>query len=64
MRLTVPIALIAGIVLSLVNMGGLLMHGRVEIGVCISCTIDFLVPFLPFNLALLTLLWLPARSRH
>jgi anti-sigma factor RsiW len=64
LRLTMPIALMAGIVLSLVNMGGMLMHGRIDLGVCVSCTIDFLVPFLALNLALMMLLWLPRRSRH
>lgn len=64
LRLTVPIALIAGVVLSMVNMGGMLMHGRIDLGVCLSCTVDFLVPFLALNLALMMLLWLPARSRH
>lgn len=64
LRLTVPIALIAGVVLSMVNMGGMLMHGRIDLGVCMSCTIDFLVPFLALNLALLMLLLPPARSRR
>lgn len=64
LRLTVPIALTAGVVLSMVNMGGMLMHGRIDFGVCVSCTVDFLVPFLALNLALLMLLRLPARSRR
>jgi anti-sigma factor RsiW len=57
--LTVPIAVMAGVVLSLVNMGGMLMHGRIDLGVCLSCAVDFLVPFLAVNLGLLMLLWLP-----
>lgn len=63
LRLTLPIALAAGVVLSLVNMGGMLMHGRIDLGVCASCAIDFLVPFLALNLGLLMLLWAPRRRR-
>jgi anti-sigma factor RsiW len=59
LRLTLPIALIAGAVLSLVNMGGMLTRGRIDLGVCVSCAIDFLVPFLALNLGLLMLLWVP-----
>jgi anti-sigma factor RsiW len=59
LRLTVPIAVVAGVVLSLVNMGGMLMHGRIDLGVCLSCAMDFLVPFLALNLALVMLLWVP-----
>ena len=58
-----PIALVAGAVLSMVNMGGMLMHGRIDLGVCVSCAIDFLVPFLALNLAMLLLLWVPRRPR-
>ena len=63
LRLTVPIALVAGVVLSMVNMGGMLMHGRIDLGVCLSCAVDFLVPFLALNLGLLTLLRIPGRRR-
>jgi anti-sigma factor RsiW len=63
LRLTLPIAVVAGVVLSLANMGGMLMHGRIDLGVCVSCAIDFLVPFLALNLGLLMLLWVPRRRR-
>jgi anti-sigma factor RsiW len=63
LRLTVPIALATGVVLSLVNMGGMLMNGKIDLGVCVSCAIDFLVPFLALNLGLLTLLWAPRLRR-
>ena len=63
LRLTVPIAVVAGVVLSLVNMGGMLMHGRIDLGVCLSCAVDFLVPFLALNLGLLMLLWVPRHRR-
>jgi anti-sigma factor RsiW len=63
LRLTVPITVVAGVVLSLVNMGGMLMDGKIDLGVCLSCAADFLVPFLALNLALLMLLRLPSRKR-
>jgi hypothetical protein len=62
LRLTLPIALLTGVVLSLVNMGGMLMHGKIDLGVCMSCALDFLVPFLALNLGLLMLLWAPRRQ--
>lgn len=63
LRLTLPIAVLAGVVLSLVNMGGTLLHGRIDLGVCVSCTVDFLVPFLTVNLGLVMLVRLPRRGR-
>jgi hypothetical protein len=63
LRLTVPITAVAGIVLSLVNMGGMLMDGTIDLGVCLSCAADFLVPFLALNLALLVGLRLQRRRR-
>lgn len=62
LRLTLPIAVVAGVVLSMVNMGGMLMHGKIDLGVCLSCAVDFLVPFLALNLGLLMLLRLPHRT--
>jgi hypothetical protein len=62
LRLTLPITFVAGVVLSMVNMGGMLMHGRIDLGVCLSCAVDFLVPFVALNLALLTLLRVPRRT--
>lgn len=63
LRLTLPITLVAGIVLSMVNMGGMLMHGKIDLGVCLSCAVDFFVPFLALNLGLLALLRVPRRTR-
>jgi anti-sigma factor RsiW len=60
--LTLPIALLTGVVLSMVNMGGMLMHGKIDLGVCVSCAIDFLVPFLALNVGLLMVLWVPRRG--
>lgn len=63
LRLTLPIAVITGVVLTMVNMGGMLMHGKIDLGVCLSCAVDFLVPFVALNLGLLMLLRLPSRTR-
>ena len=63
LRLTLPITLVAGVVLTLVNMGGMLMHGRIDLSVCLMCATDFLVPFLALNLGLVMLLRLPRRRR-
>jgi anti-sigma factor RsiW len=63
LRLTVPIALVTGVVLSLVNMGGMLLDGKIDLGVCVSCAMDFLVPFVALNLGLLLLLRVPGRRR-
>jgi hypothetical protein len=54
---------VTGVVLSLVNMGGMLLRGRIDLGVCVSCAMDFLVPFVALNLGLLLLLRIPGRRR-
>jgi anti-sigma factor RsiW len=59
LRLTLPITFVAGAVLSVVNMGGMLIHGRIDLGVCLSCAVDFLVPFVALNLGLLMLFRVP-----
>jgi hypothetical protein len=63
LRLTMPIAVAAGVVLTVVNMGGTMTAGRIDLGVCLMCATDFLVPFLAVNLVLIMLMWAPARSR-
>jgi hypothetical protein len=54
---------VTGVVLSFVNMGGMLMHGKIDLGVCLSCAMDFLVPFVALNLGLLLLARVPGRRR-
>jgi anti-sigma factor RsiW len=56
LRLTLPITLAAGVALSFVNMGGMLLHGKIDAGVCVMCAMDFLVPFVALNVALLMVL--------
>jgi len=52
----VPIALAAGVVLTMVNMGGQLLAGKIDLGMCAICTADFLVPVAAVNLGLVMLL--------
>lgn len=63
LRFTLPIALIAGAVLTMVNMGGQLLDGRFDLGMCATCTVDFLVPFVLVNVGLLAILRAPGRKR-
>jgi hypothetical protein len=63
LRLTLPITIVAGVVLSMVNMGGMLIHGRIDLGVCLMCASNFLVPFVALNLALLLLASSPMGGR-
>lgn len=53
LRLTLPIALLAGVVLSLVNQGGMLVDGRVDLGMCAMCAMNLLVPFVALNVGAL-----------
>jgi len=64
LRLTLPLALLAGAILTLVNMGGQLMDGRIDLGMCAMCAADFLVPFIALNVALLILWRTPADRRR
>jgi anti-sigma factor RsiW len=62
LRLTVPIALIVGAALTVVNQGGMLLDGQIDLGMCAICGADFVVPFVAMNLVLLTAAR-PARRR-
>jgi hypothetical protein len=64
LRLTLPLALLAGAILTLVNMGGQLIDGRIDLGMCAICAADFLVPFIALNAALLILWRGPAGRRR
>jgi predicted anti-sigma-YlaC factor YlaD len=61
LRLTLPITIVAGVALSMANMGGMLIHGKIDLSVCLMCATNFLVPFAALNLALLLLMWPPTR---
>ena len=63
LRVTLPIAVLVGIALSFVNMGGTLLHGRIDLAVCVMCATDILVPFLALNVVLLMIVRAPGRRR-
>jgi hypothetical protein len=52
LRLTVPTGLLVGAALTLVNQGGMLLHGGIDVGMCAICSLDFLLPFVALNVAL------------
>ena len=63
LRVTGPIAVLVGIALSFVNMGGTLLHGRIDLAVCVMCATDILVPFVALNVVLLLIVRAPGRRR-
>jgi predicted anti-sigma-YlaC factor YlaD len=63
LRVTVPLAVLIGVALSLVNQGGMLLHGRVDFAMCAMCGANFLLPFAGLNIALVMLYRLPRRRR-
>ena len=52
LRLTVPIAFVVGAILSLVNQGGMLLTGQIDLRMCAICGLDFLLPFVALNILL------------
>jgi len=53
LQFTVPIGLLVGSLLSLVNKGEMLLDGEIDLGMCAVCALDFLLPFLAMNVVLL-----------
>lgn len=53
LRFTVPIGLVLGTVLALVNKGAMLLEGDISVGMCAICALDFLLPFVAINVVLL-----------
>jgi hypothetical protein len=54
LRRTVRIALIVGVVLTLINQGGVIFGGNASTATWIRCGLNFLVPFLVSNAGLLS----------
>jgi hypothetical protein len=63
LRVTVPLALLVGVALSFANQGGMLFDGRIDLGMCVMCGTNFVVPFLAFNIVLLMIVRAPRRTR-
>jgi anti-sigma factor RsiW len=53
LRYTVPVALVLGLALSFVNQGGMLLAGRIDVRMCVACSLNFVLPFVAMNVALL-----------
>ena len=53
LRVTIPVGLVVGAVLSVVNQGGMLFEGRIDLAMCAACTLDFVLPFTAMNIVLL-----------
>jgi hypothetical protein len=53
LRLTLPIALLAGVALSVINEGAMLFEGQIDLGMCAMCAMNFVVPFIALKVALL-----------
>jgi anti-sigma factor RsiW len=62
LRLTLPIALLAGVALSVINQGAMLFDGQIDIGMCATCAMNFIVPFVALNVALLMSVRFPKRG--
>jgi hypothetical protein len=54
LRRTLPIALVVGVVLTLINQGGVLAAGHATTGTWVRCALNFVVPFLVSNAGLLS----------
>jgi anti-sigma factor RsiW len=62
LRVTVPIAIVVGITLSLANQGSMILSGHVDVAMCAACGLNFLIPFIALNALLLPTVWLRARG--
>lgn len=63
LRWTMPIAVLIGALLSLVNQGGMLLAGQIDVGMCAVCALNFALPFLAMNVALLAATRVARRRR-
>jgi putative zinc finger protein len=63
LRLTIPLALLVGVILSLVNQGGMILSGKIDLEMCAICGLNFVLPFLALNLALVAAARVKLRRR-
>jgi hypothetical protein len=63
LRATLPLAVLAGVVLSLLNQTRMVTHAPLELATWVMCAPNFVVPFVALNVVLLILVWWPARRR-
>ena len=66
LRLTVPIGLLVGATLTLLNMGGPLLRGEIDLAMAAACALEFVLPFVAMNVILLVVArgqWLRSAPR-
>jgi hypothetical protein len=54
LRRTVPIAIVVGIILTLINQGSVITAGHATAATWVRCALNFIVPFLVSNAGLLS----------
>lgn len=54
MRRTVRIAIVVGIILTLINQGSVIAAGHATAAIWVRCVLNFIVPFLVSNAGLLS----------
>jgi hypothetical protein len=62
LRLTLPIALLAGVALSVINEGTNALRGQIDLGMCAMCAMNFVVPFIALKVTLLLSVRFPKRG--
>jgi hypothetical protein len=50
------------VALSVINQGAMLFQGQIDLGMCAMCAMNFIVPFIALNVALLMSVRLPKRG--
>jgi hypothetical protein len=53
LRLTLPIALLVGAAITLLNQSQMIFAGRIDLEMCAVCALNFVIPFLALNAGLL-----------
>jgi hypothetical protein len=63
LRLTLPLGLVVGIALSLINKGYMIFSGNVDVEMCAVCALDFVIPFVALNAGLVLATRIAGRRR-
>ena len=63
LRLTLPLGLVVGIALSLINKGYMIFSGNVDVEMCAVCALDFVIPFIALNVGLIVATRVTRRRR-
>jgi anti-sigma factor RsiW len=63
LRLTLPLGLVVGIALSLINKGYMIFSGNVDVEMCAVCALDFVIPFVALNVGLVLATRIAGRRR-